>query len=378
MKLPNRQFWYATSVLVGSTVGIGFYGIPFVFAKATFPVGLALFLVVGFFVLCTNLLYGEVILRTTRRHQFVGYVHKYLGVWPQRLNKINFWLGVYGALVGIIILGGEFLSQIGSYFFSTTAEVYTVVFAILVTLFVMRGLRTVSRVDFVMMMIFAVFTVFLLVLSGFYGEHGVFNFDFNSFWFLPFGVSLFALNGIHGIPLLRESLIGREQLIKKSILAGTLIPLILYILFAFAVVSISGYATSPDAISGLGDILGGNIVLLGSVLGLLTSFSIFINIATAFSESLSEDFGFRQWWRVLVVTLAPLLLYFLGVRNFIDIIGLVGGVGISIDTILLIFVYIEARKKGTRIPEYSIRFPNWILYVLISIFVLGAIYTIIS
>lgn len=374
----NKNFWYAVSVLVGSTVGIGFYGIPFVFSKASFLTGLILFLIVGFFVLCTNLLYGEVILRTTRRHQFVGYVHKYLGIWPQRLNKINFWLGVYGALVGIIILGGEFLSQLGSYFFSLDLIYYTVGFTVIVTLLVARGLRTVSRIDFLMMLVFSVFTVLLLFLSGLYGNSGlnILNLEFNSFWFLPFGVSLFALNGIHGIPLLRESLVGREKYVKKAIITGTFIPISLYILFAIAVVSLSGQATSPDAISGLRDALGPGVVIAGSLLGFLTSLSIFINIATAFNESLKEDFKFRQWWSVLVVTLAPLVLYFAGIRNFIDIIGLVGGVGISIDTILLIFVYISARKNGTRLPEYSIKFPNWILYILIMIFISGALYTI--
>lgn len=376
MVLPPKQFWYAVAVLVGSTVGIGFYGIPFVLAKSSSIVGLSIFLTVGFFVLCTNLLYGEIILRTTRRHQFVGYVHKYLGIWPQRLNKFNFWLAVYGALVGIIILGGEFLSQIGAYFVSVDVQVYTVLFTLVAGLMVARGLKTVSRLDFLMMLIFASFTVGLLFLSGIYGEHRVLQLDFNSYWFLPFGVSLFALNGIHGIPLLRETLIGKEKYVKKAIILGTLFPITLYIIFAIAIIGLSGESTTPDAISGLRDSLGPNIVFIGSILGFLTSLSIFVNIATALSESLREDFAFKGWWRILLVTLAPLLLFFLGIRNFIDIIGLVGGVGISVDTILLIFVYISARRKGTRMPEYSIKFPNILLYILIALFALGAIYTI--
>lgn len=69
------------------------------------------------------------------------------------------------------------------------------------------------------------------------------------------------------------------------------------------------------------------------------------------------------------------ILFAIGVRNFIDVVGLVGGVAIALESILLIFIYVKAKKNGERIPEYSIRLPNLVLYFLILIFVLAIFYT---
>ncbi len=374
----SQKFWFAVATLVGSTIGIGMYGIPFVFAKSSLAVGLFFFVVVTGLILCTNLLYGEVILRTHRRHQFVGYVHSYLGIWAQRFNKLNFWLAVYGALVGVIIIGGDFMFQIGSRIFPSHPLWYHLAFTALATFFVVRGLRTVQKLDFGMMIATVVLISLLAGVAYIRGEASAPIFELNQFWFLPFGVLLFALNGIPGLPLLREALVGKERWVKPAIIAGTLIPAACYLAFGLAVVRLSGDAVSPDAISGLGDILGSNIVLIGSIFGFLTSLTIFINMATALQESLYQDFSIKSSWRILLVTGAPLALYLLGIRNFINVIWLVGGIAISIDTILLVFVYIAARKHGTRLPEYSIRFPSWLLYSLIVFFALGAVYTAIS
>ena len=377
-RLSSKRFWFAVATLVGSTIGIGMYGIPFVFVKSSLSVGLFFFCLVTLLILCTNLLYGEVILRTHRRHQFVGYVHHYLGLWPQRFNKLNFWLAVYGALVGVIIIGGDFLAQLGGHIFAIQSLWYHLVFAILATIFVARGLKTVEKIDFGMMIATIVLVASLSAVAIHTGDRQITFFEINHYWFLPFGVFLFALNGIPGLPLLREALIGKERLIRPAIILGTLIPAICYVAFAFAVTRISGEAVSPDAISGLGEILGKPAVIIGSIFGFLTSLTIFINMATALQESLYQDFSIKGDWRILLVTGAPFLLYLLGIRNFIDVISLVGGVAISIDTILLVFVYISARKHGTRLPEYSIRYPNWFMYVLILFFALGAIYTIVA
>ena len=39
--LKNREFLHATSILIGTMVGVGIFGIPFAFAKAGFWVGLS-------------------------------------------------------------------------------------------------------------------------------------------------------------------------------------------------------------------------------------------------------------------------------------------------------------------------------------------------
>ncbi|HVZ11343.1 MAG TPA: aromatic amino acid transport family protein, partial [Candidatus Paceibacterota bacterium] len=56
----NRKFWAAVAVLVGGTVGVGIFGMPFAFAKAGFWIGAAFLVPIALATLLVNLMYGEV------------------------------------------------------------------------------------------------------------------------------------------------------------------------------------------------------------------------------------------------------------------------------------------------------------------------------
>lgn len=379
MKLfSDRRMWYAIATLVGSTVGVGLYGIPFAVQKATFGVGFLFFIFVGGMVLITNLLYGEVILRTHQRHQFVGYVRTYLGPWAKRINTFNFWIAVYGALTGIIIISGDFLAVLFGSLLPFSPLIWSTIFIVVASCMLAGGLKTIARFDFLMMFVFGIVLVSISGIGSFHLNLSNFNFGITRYWFLPFGVLLFAMNGITGIPLMREMLIGSEGKMKKSIIVGTTIPLILFFIFTLVVVGVSGETVSPDAVSGLRGSLGAWIVVVGSLFGFMTSSTIFLNLGTALKESLHQDFHFNSKISWIFVSIVPYALFLSGVRNFIDVIGLVGGVAVSIDSIILIFIYVKARKKGKRMPEYSFRVPNFVLYLLMLLFVFGALYTLFS
>ncbi len=374
-KIDNM--WYAVATLVGSTVGVGIYAIPFTFQKATLGVGLLFFLVVGGLVLLSNLLYGEIILRTARRHQFVGYVNKYLGAWPRRINVFNFWVSLYGSMIAIIIIAGGFLSTILSGLVMLSPVVFSTIFILFISILVALGLRTVARVDFWMMLLFIGIVLIITLVGLPHIQLSNFQIPSTGYWFLPFGVILFALTGVTGVPLAREYLVGQEQKFKKVLVLGTLIPVALYLLFTLVVLGISGDATSPDALSGLRSVLGSKIIILGSLFGFLTSSTIFLNMATALKESLHQDFHFKNRFSWIFIAVVPYLLFLSGIRNFIDIIGLVGGIAISIDMILLVFVYVQARRHGERVPEYSVRLPKSLLYTMMTFFLAAAAYTLI-
>ncbi|HEY4506846.1 MAG TPA: aromatic amino acid transport family protein [Candidatus Paceibacterota bacterium] len=373
----DRKFWLGTATLVGSTIGVGVYGVPFVFQKSGFLVGVLFLIGLGGLMLLTNLLYGEVVLRTNQRHQLIGYSRLYLGGALSKINLFTFILGGYGALIGITIISSGFLSNIFSFLFHFSPTSWATFFVVVTSALILRGLRTVSRIDFFMMLIFGLIILFIGIWGSGSIHYENFNFATKDFWFLPFGVIIFSMAGLPGIPLAREVLSGRERSLRKALILGTLIPLILYLFFAFVVVGISGESTSPDAISGLAWYLGPGIVFVGSALGFLTSFTIFLNLGTAMKRALQEDFKFKSGWAWLLVVLPPYLLYLSGVRNFIDIISLVGGLAVSVEMMILIFVYANARKHGDRLPEYTIHIPLPLLYLMIAIFAFGAVYTLV-
>jgi len=374
----NKQFLYSVSILMGTIVGIGIFGVPFTFMKSGFLTGILFLVLVTALTLITNLAFGEITLRTRGNHQIAGYTEIYLGSnwkWPV---SFSFALVVYAALLAYIIIGGEFLSNIFSVTsLSLSSFSLSTLFFIILSLGVLSGLKRVSWFEFFMTGSF-LGTILLVLFLGLPKIHldiiPVFR---KEFFFLPFGVLLFALRGFPAIPLQREILEGKEEFLKKSILWGTLIPPVLYLLFAFVVVGISGDTTSPEAVSGLVSGLSFNIILLLSVFGLFAIATSFLGLGIALVENFYYDFHLPKILSWFIVIFPPYVLFFLGTRDFISIINLAGAIAIGLESIIFVLLYQKIKEKGTRIPEYSLNLPKWVWYGMILLFSLGIIYTLV-
>ncbi len=375
--LKSRNFLYATTVLMGTMVGVGIFGIPFAFSKAGFWVGFLFLVVIGFITLLLNFMYGEVVLRTHEEHQITGYTEKYLGPWFKRLIFFSVALGLYSALLVYVIIAGDFLSNIFYSVFYISPTSYSLVFFIVLSVLILWGIKRISWVELLLVGLFAVVVILILgiginkiVLSNLTGVQP-------EFWFLPYGILLFAFAGFSAIPLQRNILRGQENNLKKSILLAVVLTGILYLIFAFTVLGISGGATSPDAISGLYEFLGGKIIFLGSLFGILAVSTSFLMLGSAFLDIFRLDYNVSRKWAWFLVVAPPLVLFLGGLRTFINIISLAGSVAIGLEGIVLTFVYIKSKSKGDRVPEYSLELPKFIYYLLIFMFGAGIIYALV-
>ena len=75
----TKKMLTAISILVGTVVGAGVLGMPYVAARAGFFVVLGYLLIFGGLIMWINLCFGEVLLRTKEEHQLMGIASKYLG-----------------------------------------------------------------------------------------------------------------------------------------------------------------------------------------------------------------------------------------------------------------------------------------------------------
>jgi len=374
----EKNFLRSTAVLVGTMVGVGIFGIPFAFAKAGFWIGFLFLVGIGFITLLLDYIYGEIILRTHQPHQIVGYTQFYLGNIWKRIIFFSIILNTYAALLAYIIIAGEFLPNVLSPLFYASSTTLSIWFFVIASLLVLFGIKAVSSVELVLTGLF-IAVIALILVFGFgkidFSNYSTFNPDF---WFFPYGVLLFAFGGLSSIPIQRRMLENREGDFKKSILAAVVITGILYFIFGFVVLGISGEATSPDAISGLVDNLGGIIIFLGSLFGFLAVSTSYLMLGTGLLEIFKLDYGFNRGVSWLFVVLPPLALFLGGLRNFIDVISLAGAVAIGLEAFVLIFVFIKAKTHGDRIPEFSLKIPAWVLYLLALVFVGGIGYTLIT
>jgi len=374
----TKSFYYATAAMVGIMVGVGVFGVPFSFAKAGFLVGFLFLLLIGFLTLVVNMMFGEVVLRTEKRHQIVGYTNLYLGPVWKKVMFLATVLSIYGAMLAYIIISGDFLSNVLSPFFYLSSTAYSYFFALILSLLLLTGLKRVSVVEFVLTLLFMFIVLFVF---GF----GITNINLENlktinleFWFLPYGVLLFAFAGMSSLPIQREILRGAEHKLKKSILWAVLMVGILYTIFAFTVVGVSGDITSPDAITGLFDFLGGKIVVLGSIFGVLAVGTSFLMLGSVMDEVFRWDYGLKKGWAWLLTVIPPLLLFTIGLRTFIDVISLVGSLAVGLILLVLIFMYMVAKTKGDREPEYNLSIPKWFLCSMAGLFLAGIVYVLLA
>ncbi|MEK7203531.1 MAG: aromatic amino acid transport family protein [Patescibacteria group bacterium] len=373
--LSNKNFLYSASILIGTIVGVGIFGIPFSFAKAGFLTGFLFLVFVGLLSLAVNLIFGEIVLRTKEVHQFTGYARIYLNKGFRILASFAWFLGIYAALLAYIILSGNFLFNLFISQFYGEPFVFSIWFFAFAALVVLAGLKTVVQFEFFMVLFF---TLIVFLIFGF----GVPKIElqnlatlFNQeFWFLPYGILLFAYAGFSAIPIQRELIKNKTGVLKKAILWGSLVPVVLYLVFTLSIVGISGDTTSPDVVSGLREFFDYRIISLVSLFGLLAITTSFMALSVALIETFRLDYGFKRFNAWALTVFLPFILFWFGIRNFIEVISLAGSVAIGIEGIILIFMYKAAKKSGSREPEYSLNLPNLVLNGIMILFALGAVY----
>lgn len=371
----------ATATLIGFIIGAGILGIPYVIAKSGFLTGLLDIILIGLAILFLNLYTGEIALRTKGSHQLTGYANKYYGKAGKYLMAFFMIIGLYGALVAYIIKEGQFLSAILSPVIGGTPLIYSIIFFIIFSILVYIGLRAIEKSELFMATFFVLIVLIILIfalphinlqnLSSFEGKN----------LFIPYGVILFAFFGVPAIPELREELKRNEKSMKKAIIIGSTIPIILYIVFAFIVVGASSKVTD-GAILGLSEVLGHKIFLLGIIFGILTMATSFIAVALALKEVYMFDFKLKPFTSSTIACIIPLILalimIFSNIKNaFFRILDIAGSFGVSLSAILIILIYFKAKKYGDRKPEYSIN-NKFVGIILIVMFILGLLYKILE
>ena len=370
----SRNFYYPLSVLIGTIVGAGIFGLPYAFAKAGFGIGLLFLFFLAIATLILHLSYGEVVLRTSQKHRLVGYVAMYLGPRWKQIAGIVAVLGMYGALLAYTILGGEFLDIIFPFIPSLTPFHFSLIFFVLASLGVFTDIRTVARVEF--LMVFFLIGVILFLFLRSIPELKPMNFlglDAKNA-FLPYGVILFSLAGGAAIPELRDVIGGKSTKFKKVIIFGTLIPAVLYLVFAVSVVGTSGSGTSEEAFRGLLPWFGSFVTFIGALFGVVAVFTSFLVIGINLKKVFWYDYGIPKILSWVLASGVPLILFIAGLQSFIRIIALAGAVMGGMEGLLILAVHRKSKKMGDRSPEYSIGIPKLVFWGLCGMFAVGIIW----
>ncbi len=363
----------AIAILVGTTIGAGIFGIPYVISQIGFLAGLFYILILGGLVLVLNLAYSEIVLRTPGDHQFSGYTNIYLGKkekFLQILSMLSFFISMYGALLAYLVGIGEFCNLL---FGGGGAVFWAILFFLFSVIVIRSGLKIISYFGF----IFVCFLLFTLVLLFILGVGKIEVANLSTFYpatlLLPYGVILFALSGNSVIPEIEEVLRKNPKKMKRVVIIGSLIPVFVYIIFALLVVGVCGKFTSEDAMSGLLIFLPIWVSKLGACVGILTMASSFLIITYVLKETWFRDLKKSLSMSFFLACAPGFLLFLAGARSFISILDFSGAVSGGLSGILILIMWKRAKKLGKRKPAFSIKIPDFLIFLLYIVLCLGII-----
>jgi len=360
----------ATATLVGCTIGAGILGIPYVVSRSGFLTGVIDIVLIGILMLVAHLYLGEVVLRTKGNHQLTGYAKKYTGKLGRFFMIIYMVFAIYGAMTAYLIMSGEFLGLLlnGSPFFYSM-----LVFAIM-AIMIYLGLEVIEKSELVMMFLFigVLFVIVALCLPS-VNINNLRGLNVSNF-FIPYGVVLFAFLGEVAIPEMVEELRENRKELRKSIIIGGLIPIVIYILFSLAIVGVSGVNTSKDSMTGLIHFINPVVVKVGMIFGILTMLTSFLALGLALKEMFIYDFKLEKILAWFLTMFIPLFIFVSGVRNFIEVLSVTGALTGGVVGVLIVLMHRNASLKGDRKPEFVIKQSLVVDVLLILLFAFGIIH----
>lgn len=365
----------AVFMITGLTIGAGIFGLPYAVAQVGIPIGIFYIVILGLLMLFLNLMIGEIATRTKEPLQLPGLAGKYLGGWAKKILTITIVGSSYGALLAYTVGEGRILQQ----FFGGSNFVWSCLFWLVGSYIIWRGLDMAKNVQKILSLI----VLLLLVGIAFYLiPHGkLIHWNYTNFnnLFFPYGVILFSLYGAPAIAEAHALLPGSQKKFRRALIIGSLIPIGVYTLFVLAIVGNTGHFTTELALEGLKSKFGVGILIIGNLCALLSMGSGFVGLGLALKQVFTWDYKIKPVIAQVLVVSIPLLLFLLGLRSFILILDVVGGVFIGIQSILMVLTYWKTKHVGILERANHNLHHIWLFIVpVMAVFIFATVYSVIQ
>jgi len=168
---------------------------------------------------------------------------------------------------------------------------------------------------------------------------------------------------------------------KKALIIGIIVPLVMYFLFSVIVIGLVGLENfdlleanqriATVALSIYGNPLLGLFANIFAVFSMLTTY---LTLGVALKEVYHYDYKINPRLAFILTVSVPLFLALVQVASFITALAITGSIAGGLEGILIVLAYWKAKKKGNRKPEYTISIPKSLGYLLIVLLGLGIAY----
>jgi amino acid permease len=367
--MVSKSLLVAISILTGTMMGAGFLGIPYAVSKSGLIPGIIMLILIAGFMMLMKLYLGEVILRTKGEHQLAGYAEKYLGKKGKILMFFATFFGIYSALIAYLIGEGQSISYVlfGNFEYAFFISVFF--WGILSTLSFI-GLTALKRFEKIGLFIALIFIILICLFFGSNIKIENLTYVFPANLFFPFGIILFSFLAFSAMPEIRRVLVGKEKLLRKTVILGSGIVLLFYALFTFIIVGNFGQNSPEIATLALGRFF--------TILGVVTMFTAFFSATIAIRDVFRFDFGLGRYIGWILASFIPLICFLaidlFNLISFIQLLSIAGVISGGLTGVLILFMNRKAKKIGNRKPEYSVKIPLWAIFLFIVVLFLGVFF----
>ena len=358
-------------MLIGTVIGVGLFGLPYVASQAGFSVVLIYFLVIGVLIYFVQHIYGSVIASSPTKLRIAGLMGRYLGPAGKHTMFVVAVITLSGTMLAYLVIGGQFAYQFFGSFLSGGYVLYVILFFIVGAFLIFKDRASIAQAETFMIALFVVLVAVLGIAGiGKYDTSQMQRVDLTHF-FLPYGVVIFSLWGTSIMPEVCEMCKGNVRLFKKVLLSALIFAAIFYLVFILIVFNLSGADTTKDAINGLSAVLPGWVILLAYFFGFLTCFTSFITMGLNLKKIYWYDYKVNRHVSWAITCFVPLVLFFIGLKDFLQIIGIIGGVTLGIVGIMIFMAYLKLCKKKVDPKKILIKVPRVVVYIFLVLFIVG-------
>jgi tyrosine-specific transport protein len=330
-----------TLLVTGITLGVGMLALPLASAAGGFIPSVTIYVLTWLFMLATGLLILEACTWMPKNSNLITMAHTLLG----KKGKVACWilyLFLFSCLmVAHIAGGGSVLSQLTGGAFPSWINIalYIIVFSPVVYL----GTLWVDRLNFFLI---AGIAISYLVFIAFALPHVNISFLTQIHWAkswsaLPIVFTAFGYQIL--IPTLMTYLNRDLKKVRLTIIFGTTIPLVIYIIWSLLILGIVPQTTLTNAlnqgqtaISPLSSMLNSPLLLsVGKIFAFCVLTTSFNGIAIAFVDFLADGLkvekkGMKKLGLCLLVFVVPTLIAIIDPTIFIKALDVGGGIGIAL------------------------------------------------
>ena len=325
-------------LVAGMSIGVGMLALPVVTAASGFLPSFAIYLICWFIMVCFARLILEACLWMPHDSNMVSISKHLLGTKGALICWCLYLFLFYCLMTAHIAAGEQSISQLTYGYLPRTVStlLYVALFAPVVYL----GTAAASRINGILMagLVLTYLTFFFMAISH-VDTQLLERHDWSSIWAsLPVILTAFGFQNL--IPTLYNYMDRDHKTIRKAIWFGTLIPLVLYVVWELLILGIvhpedlhAALTAGDSAIAPLQAALqNSTLSLVSEGFAFFAMSASFVGISIAFFDFWADGLkwkkkGMKKNWLLLLVLGIPLMLVFLDPTIFISALRYAGGIG---------------------------------------------------